>query len=557
MVISIILLDAASMMGLGLPLNSYFQFYFGYSDVKANSEADLIGMIQLIFPLVGAILADAWTGKKMLVLIAGWCQVVGLAIVTVASLPMFGGFVKLGMDPNHIREILLFIGFYSMVTLGSLAGGIVVALGGDQYNDQDPGEAKQKQSYFAWYYIVVQVGGLVASFAGQIMSASEMWGPAIDMILAVVLFIIAQTVYTIDMPKFVERPASITKVAAIPAVLGQALWRTLICSSTDGYDEDDELDMSKTSNSGVKGGRNTWVQRAATNYGGSFEPSTVEGVYQLVRMFPVWVVTSFAMTAYTQATSVCVNQGQQMMGSAGAPGGGLQANTFQGVFDAIECLIYMYAIHKFVEPLSIKYLKFEITPIRKFTVGFVFMTLSMVAYGLVEIWRKSTPVVAATQNGDPIPVNALSQYWLLIPSNLMAMGESFVWVGQMEWFYDDAPDAYKSIMTAFNGLNGTVGNAIAAVMLNVCGSWMPSNLNDGHFEYFMFLNAGMMVGATILCQVATWYYAKTGGSYQINVLRNGGTLFSDGSVDNSNRKGHHHKEEESQKSKKITKDVPL
>ena len=552
-VISIILLDAANMFSYGLPLNSYFQQYFGYSDDKSNSLMDTFNMVLTIFPLVGSIMADAFTGKIMLCLVAGWCHVLSLVIVLVSTLPMFGGFVSLGGEVNHIKEVLTQIGYWTLVSLASLSGGIVVALGGDQYDDHDPDEAKQKQSYFAWYYIVVQVGGLMSSFQGQIMSFNETWGPIVNMILAAVTFFIAQTVYTVDMPKFVERPASIKAVAAIPAVLGQALFRLITCANCEGYDEDDsDLNMGKstTSNSGdaklITKGMTTWVQRAATNYGGSFEPSTVEGVYQLVRMMPIFIVSCFAMVSYTQASTISVFQGQQMSGSSGAPGGGLQANTFQGVFDSLECLIYMYSIYKFVEPLSIKLLKFEITPIRKFTVGFVFMTLSMVAYGLIEIWRKSTPVISPVQipDGDAIPVNALSQWWLLIPSNLMAIGESFFLVGQMEWFYDDAPDAYKAIMTAMPLLAQTIGNAVADIMLVVFAAWLPNNLNEGKYEYFMFVNAGMMVVATIFCQLGTWYYKKSGGSYQINVLRNGGSLFTDGSVDNTNRKGHHGKEEE-------------
>ena len=288
------------------------------------------------------------------------------------------------------------------------------------------------------------------------MDASESWGPFYDMIMALVLFLIAQSVFTIDLSKFVERPHSIGKVAAVPAVIGQATYRYIasFCGGSQPMVEEaagapatsnaeksftsvigagrDE-DASGGSRAGVKGGRTTFLQFAAKNYGGSFEPSTVEGVYQLWRMMPLWFASCLAMLSYIQASTVTVSQGQQMADSAGAPGGGIQANTFQGFADAFECLIYMYAIHKWVEPFFKKRF-FEITPIRKFTIGFVFMALSMIAYGLIEIWRKATPVIAETQFGKPIPVNALSQWWLLIPSNLMAMGESFLWVGQIEWY---------------------------------------------------------------------------------------------------------------------------
>ena len=93
-------------------------------------------------------------------------------------------------------------------------------------------------------------------------------------------------------------------------------------------------------------------------------------------------------------------------------------------------------------------------------------------------------------------------------------------------------------MSAANFLTQTVANAIAVVLLQSLQAWLPTNLNEGHYDWFMFVMAGMMLFATMYCQWATYTYKKTGGSYQIHVLREGGSLFADGSVDNSTRQSH-------------------
>ena len=45
------------------------------------------------------------------------------------------------------------------------------------------------------------------------------------------------------------------------------------------------------------GRRNTFLQRASTNYGGSFDPKAVENVYQVCRMLPQFVALVLAMAA--------------------------------------------------------------------------------------------------------------------------------------------------------------------------------------------------------------------------------------------------------------------
>lgn len=55
-------------------------------------------------PFLGAILADGWTGKKMLQLLCGWWMVAALAILLVGVLPSFGGPIAVGDVANPIRE---------------------------------------------------------------------------------------------------------------------------------------------------------------------------------------------------------------------------------------------------------------------------------------------------------------------------------------------------------------------------------------------------------------------------------------------------------------------
>ena len=56
----------------------------------------------------------------------------------------------------------------------------------------------------------------------------------------------------------------------------------------------------------------------------------------------------------------------------------------------------------------------------------------------------------------------------------------------------------------------------------------------------MFVFAGVVLVGMALSVFNVWAYQRTGGSYQRLVIQEGGSLFGDGSVDNSTRVNAHH-----------------
>ena len=82
-------------------------------------------------------------------------MVVALGIFLVGVLPMFGGPIPIGTPVNPIREVLFMIGTYGgWVTIGGLSSSVVIALGADQYDDMDPDEKRQKDSFFGKFLLL-------------------------------------------------------------------------------------------------------------------------------------------------------------------------------------------------------------------------------------------------------------------------------------------------------------------------------------------------------------------------------------------------------------------
>ncbi|KAH9698262.1 protein NRT1/ PTR FAMILY 6.1 [Citrus sinensis] len=98
----------------------------------------------------------------------------------------------------------------------------------------------------------------------------------------------------------------------------------------------------------------------------------------------------------------------------------------------------------------------------------------------------------------------LSAYWLLIQYCLIGIAEVFCIVGLLEFLYEEAPDAMKSIGSAYAALAGGLGCFAASILNSIIKSvtgnpkkgqpnWLAQNINTGRFDYLYWLLAVLSV----------------------------------------------------------------
>ncbi len=96
----------------------------------------------------------------------------------------------------------------------------------------------------------------------------------------------------------------------------------------------------------------------------------------------------------------------------------------------------------------------------------------------------------------------------------------FAYIGQLEFFYDQAPDSMQSLGTALFTSNTGVAQFLSTALLQVVvratggdghGSWIVANLNLCRIDKFYWLLAVMSaVNLLFYIAVAKWYvYKKT------------------------------------------------
>lgn len=225
--------------------------------------------------------------------------------------------------------------------------------------------------------------------------------------------------------------------------------------------------------------------------------SQVEELKTLLRLCPIWasMVIFFAVTAQTSSTFI--EQGMVMdnrVGSFAVPPASLAS------FDVISTLILIPVYDVVLVPLARRVTGKDrgLSQLQRLGIGLALSAFAMVYSALLEAKRLAVARASGlTDRSTAVPMSIMWQapsYFIFGASNV------FVCVGMLEFFYDQAPDAMKSLCTALGQVAFAAGGYLNSAVLGLVASttardgapgWIPNNLNEGHLDYFFWMMAAL------------------------------------------------------------------
>lgn len=237
----------------------------------------------------------------------------------------------------------------------------------------------------------------------------------------------------------------------------------------------------------------------------------------IISLLPIWASTVFVWTALAQMETFSVEEATTMDRHMG-PNFKFPAASL-AVFELINvlCILPLYDI--IFVPFMKKFTgKTQgISTLQRIGVGIVFSILAMVVAGLVEEKR----VNVAREYGlldKPDSVIPLSVFWLIPQYFLRGTTEIFTQVGQLDFFYSEAPESMRSLGTAIYLSTIGVGHFVSTVLVNVVKDvtrhgdnpgWLTDNLNRSRLDKFYYLLAIMSsVNFLLYLACAHWYKYK-------------------------------------------------
>ncbi|KAG6493792.1 hypothetical protein ZIOFF_048795 [Zingiber officinale] len=478
-----------------------------------------------ITPLIGAILADAYWGRYWTIAVFSTVYIIGMATLTLsASVPAFklpaciGSFCP---EASAFQYAIFFSGLY-LISLGT--GGIkpcVSSFGADQFDDTDPRERVKKGSFFNWYFFSINIGALISSSLLVWVQDNYGWGlgfaiPTLFMGLAILSFFFGTPLYRFQKPG----GSPIVRMCQV-IVSSFRKWKVLMPHDCSLLYEVPEK------SSAIKGSRKiehtdelrfldkaATVTEADTNTGSFSNPwrlctvTQVEELKILVRMFPIWATIIVFAAVYAQTSTMFVEQGMTMdtkIGSFTIPPASLST------FDVTSVIIWVPVYDSILVPVARRFTGKErgFSELQRMGIGLFISILAMAAAAVVEIWRldiaKSETVL-------------LSILWQMPQYVLVGAAEVFTFIGSLEFFYDQSPDAMRSLCSALWLLTIALGNYLSSFIVTVVASittrggqigWIPDNLNEGHLDYYFWLLAGLsFLNLLVYVACATRYKSK-------------------------------------------------
>ncbi|XP_051130201.1 protein NRT1/ PTR FAMILY 8.1-like [Andrographis paniculata] len=515
--------------GINTNLVNYLKFQMNESNVVAVNNVNNWSGTCYVAPLLGAFLADAYLGRYSTIAAFSIVYVAGMTILTLSA-SIHG--LKPRCDeakvchPTGFEAGVFFVGLY-LIALGT--GGIkpcVSPFGADQFDDSDEGEKKSKSSFFNWFYFSINIGALVASTVLVWIQTNVGWEwgfgiPTVAMALAVVTFFSGTRRYR-------NRKPGGSPLTQITQVVVAAIRKS-------GLDlPKDETGLYETSDQeSVQGSRKLehtdklrFFDRAAIETesdrrNGTVNPwrlctvTHVEELKSVVQLLPIWATGIVFSAVYSQMGTLFVLQGNTMdlriTKSFDIPSASLS------LFDTISVIFWVPVYDRIIVPVARKLTgnKNGFTQLQRMAIGLVISIISMVSAATLETIRLRIVKEHGYYELKHIP---LSVFWQVPQYALIGCAEVFTFIGQLEFFYEQAPDTMRSLCSALSLTTVAAGNYLSSLLVklvtevstkNGSHGWIPDNLNYGKLHNFFWLLAVLSVANLgFYSVVAKWYTYK-------------------------------------------------
>ncbi|PIN02767.1 H+/oligopeptide symporter [Handroanthus impetiginosus] len=519
--------------GMSTNLVNYLKLQLNQENATASNNVTNWSGTCYITPLIGAFLADSYLGRYWTIATFCMIYVFGMMLLTLSA-SVHGLKPECdtnGCHPTTSQTAICFIALY-LIALGT--GGIkpcVSSFGADQFDESDEKEKKRKSSFFNWFYLSINIGALIASsvLVWIQMNVGWSWGfgiPAVAMAFAVAFFFFGSHLYRFQKPG----GSPLTRIA-------QVLVASMRKFSVEVPADKSHLYETADMESNIQGSRKLGhtekfrffdkaaVEIDADNAKGAVNPwrlctvTQVEEFKSIIRLLPVWATGIVFSTVYSQMTTMFVLQGdvmdQQMGPNFKIPAAALS------IFDTLSVIFWAPVYDLVIVPFARKYTGHErgFTQLQRMGIGLVISILAMIVSGVFEVIRLD---YVRRNNYYDLETIPMSIFWQVPQYFLVGCAEVFTFIGQLEFFYDQAPDGMRSLCSALSLTTTALGNYLSTLLVTIVTKvttrngnlgWIPHNLNRGHLDYFYWLLAILStINFFVYLLISKWYtYKKVAG----------------------------------------------
>ncbi|XP_019197140.1 PREDICTED: protein NRT1/ PTR FAMILY 1.2-like isoform X2 [Ipomoea nil] len=473
-----------------------------------------------ITPVIGAFMADSFVGRFQIITMGSVISLVGIFLFWLTTVipqarppPCLVSNNNTCSSATALQLFLLFTSFI-LVSIGS--GGVKsssLAFGVDQLKN----EGVKMERYFGWYYAITLVSGLVAMTCLVYIQENMGWEIGFGVLLLLMLF--AAVLIFLGSPFYVKpKPKGSLITGLIQVIVASYRKRSIVLSFANGggiayHQEGTMLRLpSETLRFLNKACIIQDPHQDLNSDGKAADPwslctvDQVEELKAILKVIPIWVtgvIMSINISQGSFDTLQATTVDRHIIGSSfEIPVGSL------GIFAFVSIVIWLVSYERAIIPIASRIMgkPARFSTKTRMGCGIFVSFLSVVVAAIVETVRRSL----ANKEGyseDPDGIIEMSVLWLVPHLLLVGIAEAINAVAQNEFFVSEFPQSMASIASNLLGLGFAAGSVAASFLMSAIndmteggesGSWISSNINKGHYDYYNWILAGLSMANMLL-----------------------------------------------------------
>jgi peptide/histidine transporter 3/4 len=523
----------------------YLTTVFNLENIAATNIINIFNGSTNFATLIGAFSSDAFFGRYKTLSFCTIASFLGLLVIQLTA-----AVKKLHPHPCEELEDTTCQGptEWQMTVLKTGLGLLMIgaagirpcnlAFGADQFNPNTDSGKKGISSFFTWYYFTFTLAQMISLTIIVYIQSNVSW--AVGLGIPAALMLLSSVIFFMGAKSYVKVKPSGSPITSIVQVIVVATKKRKLKLSEYLYPSLFNYVPPKSMNSKLpytyqfrfldKAAIMTPQDQINPN-GSASNPwnlcsmQQVEEVKCLLRVLPIWVSAVFYYVVIVQQHTILVFQAllsDRRIGQSEFMIPGASYYVFLMISVAIWLPIYDRKVVPFLQRITRK--EGGITLLQRMGIGIFFSILSMLVSATVEERRRTLaltkPLEVETRKGV---VSSMSGLWLIPQLALAGLGEAFMSVAQIEFYYKQFPENMRSIAGSLYYAAHAGSSYLSSMLISgihhvtarsKTGSWLPEDLNKGRLDNFYLIIAALEIvnlGYFVIC--AQWYrYKETDNS---------------------------------------------
>ncbi|XP_060214363.1 protein NRT1/ PTR FAMILY 1.2-like isoform X2 [Lycium barbarum] len=462
--------------------------------------------------ILGAFVSDSYLGRFRAVAIGTISSLIGTSLLWFTTIiprlrPLPCGQYQHGCNGTTAAQLAVLVCSFGLISLGA---GFVrpcsIALGADQLeNKENPDNERVMDSYFNWFYASVGVSIVLGSTV--IVYIQDHFGWQVGFGVPGLLMVLSVSVFLIRSPLYIKAKARGSLFTGLFRVAVAAFRKRHINVQLNYNDEcyytAPESKLLELSADFRCLNRACIIQDPHIELkpdGKASDPcclccvEQVEAMKSFLRVLPMWSTCLMLLVSLGQNFLIF----QLMtMDRHVFPQFEIPAGSFGMITIIFALTIWIAFYNHALVPLLSRYTgqPTGLSPVSRMGIGLILGCLAMALSAITETIRRNKAIDAGFKD-DPRAVLNMSAMWLVPQFSLYGVAEALNVVGQIEFIYTLFPKSMSSFAAAIYTVGLAIAGLISSLLVSIVDgitsaggntSWLSSNINRGHLDYFYWL----------------------------------------------------------------------